>query len=216
MEWYRQVQFIAAVPMPEETAEEYGTTVNGMWVASEARTDRAVAEAQANGKRVLFSVPLIALVPSVYKAGASRHLLGEVCRDIRGNQAIIPWYYWEHEPVYAVCIYSLVFRGYLLDRCREGIDRGLDVVNLDEINTGIGLMSQEVGGPGFCRYCLARFRSHRLREKYAEPASAVAGQDAVSLEIDDEALRGLLRDDESLYSQYRHFHEREAFRVVVR
>jgi len=148
MEWYRQVQFIAAVPMPEETAEEYGTTVNGMWVAPEARTDRAVAEAQANGKRVLFSVPLIALVPSVYKAGASRHLLGEVCRDIRGNQAIVPWYYWEHEPVYAVCIYSLVFRGYLLDRCREGIDRGLDVVNLDEINTSIGLMSQEVGGPG--------------------------------------------------------------------
>ena len=31
MEWYRAVQFIAAVPMPIEWAREYGTTVNGMW-----------------------------------------------------------------------------------------------------------------------------------------------------------------------------------------
>ena len=30
MEWYREVQFVAAVPMPVEWAREYGTTVNGM------------------------------------------------------------------------------------------------------------------------------------------------------------------------------------------
>ena len=214
MEWYRQVQFIAAVPMPEKTAEELGTTVNGMWVSPEARRGRAVAQAHAKGQRVLFSVPLIALVPSVYNASDSRHLLGEVCRDIHGNQALVPWYYWEPEPVYAVCIYSPVFRRYLLDRCREGIDRQMDVVNLDEINTSIGLMSREAGAPGFCRYCLDRFRAH-LRKKYAHPANSAPRRETVTLDLDDGALRGLLRDDEDLYRLYRQFHEREAFRVAV-
>ncbi len=214
MEWYRQVQFIAAVPMPEDAAADLGTTVNGMWVAAEARPDRSVAQAHANGQRVLFSVPLIAVVPRVYKAGPTRHLLDEVCRDIDSGRAVVPWYYWEPEPVYAACIYSPVFRRYLLDRCCAGIDRGMDVVNLDEINTSIGLMSRQAGAPGFCRYCLDGFRGH-LREKYAEPAKAIAGQDAVVLEMDDAALRAVLRDDENLYRRYRHFHEREAFAVAT-
>jgi hypothetical protein len=108
-----------------------------------------------------------------------------------------------------------VFRRYLLGRCREGIDRGMDVVNLDEINTSIGLMSQKAGTLGFCRYCLAAFRGN-LRQKHPRPASAVPAQDAVLLNMDDEALRTLLRDDESLYRRCRRFHEREAFHVVVR
>jgi hypothetical protein len=109
MEWYRQVQFIAAVPMPEDAAEELGTTINGMWAAPEARPDSSVARAHANGQRVLFSVPLIALVPDIYKNDAGRHLLGEVCRDIEGSRAVVGWYYWESEPVYAACIYSPVW-----------------------------------------------------------------------------------------------------------
>jgi hypothetical protein len=214
MEWYRQVQFIAAVPMPEETAEELGTTVNGMWAGPPGRQDRTVAQAHARGQRVLFSVPLIALVPSVYQTAETRHLLGEVCRDINGGQAVVPWYYWESAPVYAMCIYSPVFRRYLFDRCREGIDRQMDVVNLDEINTNIGLLSREAGAPGFCHYCLDRFRGH-LQEKYADPASSVPKQDAVVLGKYDEALRRLLRDDGNLYKRYRRFHEREAFRIAV-
>ncbi len=215
MEWYRQVQFVAAAPMPEDAAEELGTTVNGMWAGPETRQDKSVARAHASGQRVLFSVPLIALVPGVYKAGPTRHLLDETCRDIQGDHALVPWHYWRPEPVYAACIYSPVFRRYLLGRCREGIDRGMDVVNLDEINTSIGLMSREVGAPGFCRRCLARFRGHgHLLEKYAEPENAAAGQDAAVLEMDDDALRALLRGDESLYRRYRRFREREAFGVV--
>src|SRR5262245_22237379 len=38
VEWYRQVQFVAAVPMPPEVAEAFGTTVNGMWADPERRT----------------------------------------------------------------------------------------------------------------------------------------------------------------------------------
>ncbi len=170
MEWYRQVQFIAAVPMAEDAAEELGTTVNGMWAGPEARSDESVAHAHASGQRVLFSVPLTAVVPAVYQAGPTSHLLDEVCRDTQGNQALVPWYYWEPEPVYAACIYSPVFRRYLLRRCRQGIDRGMDVVNLDEINTSIGLMNQDAGAPGFCRYCLSGFRGD-LREKCEAPGN---------------------------------------------
>ncbi len=130
MEWYRQVQFIAAVPMAEDAAEEFGTTVNGMWAGPEARSDESVAHAYASGQRVLFSVPLIAVVPAVYQAGPTSHLLDEVCRDTQGNQALVPWYYWEPEPVYAACIYSPVFRRYLLRRCRQGIDTDRPLVPL--------------------------------------------------------------------------------------
>ena len=215
MEWYRQVQFIAAVPMPEDAAEELGTTINGMWAAPEARSDRSVARARANGQRVLFSVPLIALVPGVYKDDAGGHLLGEVCRDIDGSRAVVGWYYWEPEPVYAACIYSPVFRRYLLNRCRAGIARGMDVVNLDEINTSIGLMSLEAGSPGFCRYCLARFRGH-LQQETTAAGSTDPVLLAVSPDVGDDALRLLLRHNENLFELYQRFHERQAFDEVVR
>jgi hypothetical protein len=198
MEWYRQVQFVAAVPMPPEVAEAFGTTVNGMWADPERRTAGEVDKAHRDGQRVLFSVPMIALTPNTYESEAAAHLLEEVCRDVDGGSSECDWYYWESKPVYAGCIYSDAFRGYLMDRCREGVDRGTDVVNLDEIMTGIGLMNRKPGGSGFCTRCLARFRAH------------VHG-----LPVDDDDLRAALKTDDDLYERYRHFHEDEAFRVMT-
>lgn len=207
MEWYRQVQFIAAVPMPQDIADGHGTTVNGMWAGPELRSEEAVADAHGKGQWVLFSVPLIALTPKVYERDECSHLLDEVCADIDGNQARVPWYYWEDKPVYSVCIYSPVFREYLLDRCREGIGRGADVVNLDEINTSIGLMDRRPGSSGFCRFCLERFRAHVVEEGTAERVAIG--------ETDDATLRRRLRDEDALYGRYRRFQEREAFAVVT-
>jgi hypothetical protein len=198
MEWYRQVQFVAAVPMPPEVAEAYGTTVNGMWADPERRTAEEVDEAHEGGQRVLFSVPMIALTPNTYESDDASHLLDEVCRDVDGGSSECDWYYWESKPVYAACIYSDAFRGYLMDRCREGVDRGNDVVNLDEIMTGIGLMNRKAGGSGFCARCLARFRAHMH-----------------GLPADDDELRATLRADDDLYERYRRFHEDEAFRVMT-
>src|SRR2546427_12679326 len=121
MEWYRQVQFIAAVPMPQDIADAYGTTVNGMWADPELCSAKDIAHARARGGRVLFSVPLIALTPKVYETEEHQFLLEEVCRDINGTRAQVPWYYWEDKPVYSVCINSPAFRRDLLDRCREGM-----------------------------------------------------------------------------------------------
>ena len=128
MEWYRQVQFVSAVPMPPEWAEEFGTTVNGMWQDPESRTPEEVQEAHRAGRRVLFSVPMVALTPRVWGDPRAAFLLDEVCRDIGGRPSECDWYYWERRPVYAACIYSEPFRRYLLDRCRRGIDLGMDVV----------------------------------------------------------------------------------------
>ena len=204
MEWYRQVQFIAAVPMPPEMADEFGTTVNGMWASPEFGDPYVVTEQHREGRRVLFSVPLIALVPKVYEEPGAEYLLDEVCRDIDGGPAECDWYYWETKPVFAACIYSEVFRTYLLDRCKGGVDRGMDVVNLDEIMTSVGLMDRDPGGTGFCPRCLNRFRSH-LRE----------GGDADLAATGDDDLRHALRTDDDLYERYRRFHEREAFHVMV-
>jgi hypothetical protein len=198
MEWYRQVQFVAAVPMPPEVAEAFGTTVNGMWADPERRTADEVDVAHGDGGRVLFSVPMIALTPNTYEAEEAAFLLDEVCRDVDGGSSECDWYYWESKPVYAACIYSDAFRGYLMDRCREGVDRGIDVVNLDEIMTGIGLMNRKPGGSGFCALCLARFRSH----VHGLPAG-------------DDELRAALKADDELYERYRRFHEEEAFRVMT-
>ncbi|HEX5950282.1 MAG TPA: hypothetical protein VFZ96_04725, partial [Actinomycetota bacterium] len=176
MEWYRQVQFIAAVPMPPEMADEFGTTVNGMWASPEFGSTDLVAELHRGGRRVLFSVPLIALVPRVYEEPGFEHLLDESCRDIAGRPSECGWYYWERKPVYAACIYSEPFRRYLLDRCKHGVDMGMDVVNLDEIMTSVGLMTRDARGTGFCSRCLGRFRAH-LRE---------VGEDLA--EADDDAL----------------------------
>jgi hypothetical protein len=204
MEWYGQVQFISAVPMPLELADEYGTTVNGMWADPERSSSDAVMEAHRSGRRALFSVPMLALTPRVYEKSSYSSLLEEVCRDIGGGNAVADWYWWESRPVYSACIYSDEFRRYLLDRCKAGIDRGMDVVNLDEIMTSVGLMSREPGGSGFCTRCLERFRGHLRAAGDAELAAA-----------DDPSLRDSLRTDDRLYERYHRFHEREAFHVTV-
>ena len=93
-----------------------------------------------------FSVPMIALTP-VYEvrhgASARRGLSGH-----RGRAAECGWYYWESKPVYSVCIYSDAFRDYLMERCEAGVDLGMDVVNLDEVMTSIGLMNRDPRGIG--------------------------------------------------------------------
>jgi hypothetical protein len=205
MEWYRQVQFISAVPMPPEMADEYGTTVNGMWASPEDRSSEDLASLHADGRRALFSVPMIALTPRTYERPENAFLLDEVCNDIDGRPAECDWYYWESKPVYAACIYSDAFRGYLLARCKEGVDRGYDVVNLDEIMTSIGLMDLEAGGTGFCARCLAVFRAHLSRN----------GEDASLASADDHMLREAIRADDALYERYRRTHEREAFDAMV-
>lgn len=206
MSWYHDLHFIAAVSMPDDLVDAYGTTINGMWAAPEQRTDEYIASEHARGNRVLFSVPLIALTPKVYSDPDLRYLTGEACRDIEGNTSLVPWYYWEAEPVYSICFYSSAFRDYLLERCKTGIARGLDVVNLDEINTSLGLMNRKPGGSGFCVRCLDRFREH-VRQ--------TPGLDGALAEMDDTALRQRLREDDQLYEQYHHFHDVEAYGVVV-
>ncbi len=203
MEWYRQVQFIAAVPMPPEMADEFGTTVNGMWASPEFGSTDLVAELHRGGRRVLFSVPLIALVPRVYEEPGFEQLLDETCRDIAGRPSECGWYYWERKPVYAACIYSEPFRRYLLDRCKHGVDMGMDVVNLDEIMTSVGLMNREARGTGFCSRCLGRFRAHLVE----------AGDELV--DADDDTLLDRLWRDDALFERYRAFHEREAFKVMT-
>jgi hypothetical protein len=186
--------------MPPEEEEAFGTTVNGMWADPERRTADDVARSHDAGRRVLFSVPMIALTPRVYEDPSTAFVLDEVCSDIGGAPAECDWYYWESRPVYAACIYSPTFRDYLLARCRLGVDRGMDVVNLDEIMTSIGLMDREPGGCGFCFRCLERFRAHA-------PDAA--------LPADDAEARAALAADDTLYVRYRRFQEEEAFRVMV-
>ncbi|MGH2640552.1 MAG: hypothetical protein ACRDGO_02510, partial [Actinomycetota bacterium] len=148
MDWYRQVQFVSAVAMPPDLADAFGTTVDGMWADPEQSSQASVEEAHGKGKRTLFSVPMIALTPKVYEEPGTAHLLDEVCRDVEGGSAECGWYYWESKPVYSVCIYSDAFRAYLMERCEAGVDLGMDVVNLDEVMTSIGLMNREARGSG--------------------------------------------------------------------
>jgi hypothetical protein len=189
--------------MPSELVEAFGTTVNGMWAAPERSSRETVAEAHRDGQRTLFSVPMIALTPSVYEELGTAHLLDEVCRDIEGGAAECSWYYWETKPVYSVCIYSAVFRRYLMKRCMAGVDLGMDVVNLDEIMTSIGLMSREPRGSGFCSRCLDRFRV-----ELTDHADDLAG-------ADDHTLRSAINADGRLYARYRRVHEIEAFNVMT-
>jgi hypothetical protein len=200
MEWYRQVQFVSAVPMPAPMAAEFGTTVNGMWASPEGLSAGEVSAAHEAGQRLLFSVPMIALVPQVYERPSEAFLLDEVCNDIDGAPSGCDWYYWEPKPVFAACIYSDTFRRYLLDRCRDGIDRGMDVVNLDEIMTSVGLLSLRPRGCGFCDRCIDRFRP-QLPDDLAT--------------ADAQTIRDVIRADADLFARYRRFHDREAFRVMT-
>lgn len=203
MEWYEQIQFVAAVAMPPEHAAAFGTTVNGMWADPELLDREQVERLHGLGRRVLFSVPMIALTPNVYEAPGGGHLIDEVCRDIDGEPSECDWYYWESKPVFAACIYSDPFRGYLMDRCRDGVDRGMDVVNLDEVMTGIGLMGGQPRNSGFCARCLERFRAE------------VRGDDPRVAAMDDVELPAALSSDDELYDRYRRFHEGAAFEVMV-
>lgn len=213
MEWYQAVQFIAAVPMPVDWAREYGTTVNGMW-DSPTRWDKAgVAQAHEEGRRVLVSVPLIALTARAYEQDDNHYLLDEVCWDISGNRAEVKWYYWDPKPVYAVCLYSRVFRDYLLALIGKAIDAGADVVNVDEINTGIGLMSREAADPGFCPLCLDRFCTHL--EEHATVRQDLGVERVADLRESQYApLLQRVREDDAFYQAYKTFHEGAAFATV--
>ena len=95
---------------------------------------------------------MIALVPKVYEEPGAEYLLDEVCRDIaRPGRRSATGTTGRRKPVYAACIYSEVFRRYLLDRCKDGVDRGMDVVNLDEIMTSVGLMNRDARRHGILR-----------------------------------------------------------------
>jgi len=205
MEWFRQVQFVSAVPMPPEMEAEFGTTVNGMWADPEQTSKDSVVAAHQAGRRRLFSVPMIALTPATYEEPGNGFLLDEVCQDIEGEPAECGWYYWESKPVYAACIYSQAFRAYLMARCREGVDHGMDVVNLDEIMTSVGLMTLGPRGCGFCGRCLSRFRSHL----------SDGGERSELASADNATLRLAIKRDDRLLERYRRFQEREAFRVMV-
>ena len=189
MEWYRQVQFIAAVPMPPEMADEFGTTVNGMWASPEFGDTDLVAELHRGGRRVLFSVPLIALVPRVYEEPGFEYLLGETCRDIAGRASGVRLVLLGAQAVYAACIYSDAFRRYLLDRCKHGVDMGMDVVNLDEIMMSVGLMNRDARGTGFCDRCLTRFRSH-LRDGARRNSRTPTTTPSSIASVRDDALFG--------------------------
>jgi hypothetical protein len=214
MEWYRAVQFVSAVPMPVERAREYGTTVNGMW-DDPARWDRsAVDQAHQEGRRVLVSVPLIALTSRYYEREEERHLLNEMCRDISGNPAEVKWYYWDSKPVYAMCLYSRVFRDHLLAKIQKAIEGGADVVNVDEIQTSIGLMSREHKDPGFCPKCLEKFCAHIEGDPSARNAASV--RDVGELRADGyRVLLQCLRENDALYRQYVAFHQAAAFETAA-
>jgi hypothetical protein len=214
MEWYRAVQFIAAVPMPVVWAREYSTTVNGMW-DDPAKWDRArVAQAHQEGRRVLVSVPLIALTARVYEREENRYLLSEVCRDIHGNAAEIKWYYWDPKPVYSMCLYSGTFRGYLLARIEAAIDAGADVVNVDEIQTSIGLMSRERKDSGFCPKCLEKFCAQLDSDASVRRAAGL--ENVGDLRKNDySALLQRLREDDAFYRAYVAFHEVAAFKTAA-
>jgi hypothetical protein len=214
MEWYRAVQFIAAVPMPVEWAREYGTTVNGMW-DDPAKWDRArVAQAHQEGRRVLVSVPLIALTHRAYEKEENRYLMSEVCRDIYGNEAEVKWYYWDSKPVYAMCLYSRVFRDYLLAKIQHAIEAGADVVNVDEIQTSIGLMSRTSKDPGFCPRCLERFCA-RLDSDASFRSAAGVGNVGDLRSDDYSALLQRLREDDAFYRDYAAFHDGAAFETAA-
>ncbi len=213
MKWFEQVQFVAAVPMPVEWAREYGTTVNGMW-DSPARWDRdQVGQAHREGRRVLVSVPLIALTARVYEQEENQYLLDEVCRDIFGSRAQVKWYYWDSKPVYAMCLYSRIFRDYLLAKIRKAIEAGTDVVNVDEIQTSIGLMSRDRKDPGFCPLCLEKFCAH-LEEDSAARDEVGIDSAAELREKQYAPLLDRLREHDAFYHAYRAFHQQAAFEAV--
>jgi len=213
MEWYREVQFVAGVPMPVEWAREFGVTVNGMWDDQEKWDEAAVEQAHREGRRVLIDRRLMALEAKYYEREENRHLLEETCRDIFGGKAEIDWYFWDKKPVYSMCFYSRAFRDYLLAGYRRAVDIGIDILSLDEPQTHIALMTREPKGSGFCPRCLELFCKHLEGDSAARTRAGVSS--VADLRKGDYApLLQRLRDDEGFYDQYRAFHEQAAFKVV--
>lgn len=209
--WVRDLTFIAAIAMPEPWADEFGTTVNGMWANPDRWTPELVAEAHARGRRILVSVPLIALTHQVYERPEEAFLVDEVCRDLEGGRSEVEWYYWDAKPVYALCVHSPVVRAYLVDRLRGAIEAGVDVVNVDEINTSVGLMTRKPKGSGFCHRCLSG----------SSVVAAAAAQRSI-VSPDDTEVRSWLREDRALYAafeseqQARAFHEADELLSSIR
>jgi hypothetical protein len=189
--WIGDLNFIAAVAMPEAWVEEFGTTVNGMWADPDRWTADNVAAAHAKGRRILVSVPLMALTHQVYEIPETAYLMDEVCRDLDGGLAEVGWYYWDAKPVYSLCIHSPKVRTYLVDRLRGAMAAGVDVVNVDEIQTSVGLMNRQPKGSGFCHRCLG-----------GSAAIRNAARARHTTEPDDDQARTWLRDDPELYEAF--------------
>jgi hypothetical protein len=201
--WIGDLNFIAAVALPEAWAEEFGTTVNGMWADPDHWTAENVAAAHAKGRRILVSVPLMALTHQVYEIPETAYLMDEVCRDLDGGLAEVGWYYWDAKLVYSLCIHSPKVRTYLVDRLRGAMAAGVDVVNVDEIQTSVGLMNRLPKGSGFCHRCIGG--SAAIRD---------AARARHTTEPNDDQARGWLRDDLELYEAFVAEQQERAFRTT--
>jgi hypothetical protein len=160
------------------------------------------------------AVPLIALTHQIYEKEENRYLRGEVCCDIDGNEAEVKWYYWDSKPVYAMCVYSRVFRDYLLAGIQTAIEAGADSINVDEIQTNIGLMSRDSKDPGFCPRCLERFCAQLDSDVSLRRAAGIENVRELR-RSDYSTLLRRLRQEDAFYQLYVSVHNRLAFRTAA-
>jgi hypothetical protein len=113
-----------------------------------------------------------------------------------------------------MCVYSRVFLDYLLSDIKTAIEAGADSINVDEIQTNIGLMSRDSKDPGFCPRCLEKFCAELDSDA---PLRRAAGIENVrEFRRDDySTLLRRLRQEDALYDLYVSVHNRLAFRTAA-
>ncbi|NQT54120.1 hypothetical protein HQ576_18840 [bacterium] len=144
--------------------EPYGCTVMG-WAGR--NNAKHIEAAHAKGVR-WFSCSVGFLTEFKGAIDFSDDFLDEACRNFEGKPFLVPWL-WDHKhkghPAYWWCTNSPLYRQYLFHRLEQTMKNGPDGLHIDDYRGTSGSITWLSGG--FCRHCMAAFRSY-LKEHVPE------------------------------------------------
>lgn len=114
-------------------------------------------------------------------------LFDAVSKDVNGEDALVPWFTWDDEPVYALTLNHPTFRSYLVDDAKKAIDLGVDAIYVDG-PTYAALISTEDEGAGFADVDIAAYEADPQNQGFPYASS---------------------------FERYRAFHERLSYAIVT-
>ena len=217
--WLRRSDVVFMYDNPK-LYEAYGCSVLGWAGRADAEHIRRAHEAGV--RRFSSSVGFLTEFRSVIDFSDDH--LDAACRNFAGEPFIVPWL-WDHKhkgkPAYWWCTNSPLYRKYLAGRLEQVIAAKPDGLHIDDYRGASGSITWHPAG-GFCRHCLAAFRTYLAENVAKEKLAELGIKDIGTFDYRKFLLARGVKPEEytrrrgqlPLAAEFYHFHVMAATRFV--